>query len=1170
MKCSNLHHPKDWSTSFECGKCSYCNIDLPLAPKIADPKCPRKGPLGRRREGAKSGGSAVDANPKCPRKGPLGLRGERARSNERVVEREIRRERRKRLRNEKWEDRARIMGKANVTVVWTWNIQRSRVIFPKRNRFNEILRTIAKTDTEIVLFSELAEEKEGVLWVKARDLYGVLIYGKKSGVFLRDSWALDWREQGSVKTCGTRSTAVEVNGVTAIAVYQPVWGGDKTEFESYREELNEMLLRCRKKSTLIVGGDFNASVGEGIFREPTPGLGPYGLGNCNAAGKDLINWCNGQDLAFVNSFFRHGKRGTWKTPGQSSWHEIDGFAVKQDQRSRLVKNVRTVNLIGAPSDHLPKRADFWLNHKRSEKSMKKPPRVNWEALKKPEVWKAYTEAVDKKFDNPDVSWTKMMEQVNEAGKETCGLKEKSNLSPWLDNHEKEIDEFQSKLSQLTKECDSTEDPMAKENLRSQRKLLRSRYKRLKKQWEEEWWMDVVKDAQKAEETGDSRMLYQTLRRIGCKDLRTVQEEHFSPNEYRNHFMKVSKDRYERTMSEISELMDELTVRDDPEAITAAERLDEDITFQEFVEEINKMKDGAPGIDAVRVCAIKKMSCKAKKKLYDSVRAYLHEPHQRWPEETKEGWVIPLHKKGARDKLDNYRGVCLLPLISRIIARIYATRIRRWAEVLGILGENQNGFRQGRSTCDSTQIILRVDEETKRVMGKSNEAKGRPGAVLLDITKAYPRANRPVLWKMLSKLGMGPKTLKVLEGLHEGTIFRVKGRTEMSDDWRPARGLREGCATSPILFNIYHAEAMRRASRKRHQLATAKGRECGLRWAWVPGNSFPSLDPRNTMKSSQREEFIVEDSLFADDSSLIGWLDELAEGKEVVKKAMLDFEEVCHDGKEEVFSFGSDGAKEVRMLGTRIGKAEDLKARIQRGYTAAAKIRKWLWKSTLKRRTKALIIQAVVESTMLFDSNARAWSPSDIQKLQSVVDKSYRSVWNNGKKMTLVRMQQEGKNMFAVRRELEISSLRTKIETRALQRIGHVLRMPDHRLTKKVVLGRWTEERQQKGLLRGGIIAYWKRLFRESGLDWTKASGLVSDRKKWKEIVRKRNKEMTTWEEEMSEWRRTEAKPLRVKTSPKNDHSCGVENCSFVAKSTPRRKKCSNAVTAQELSNRKER
>ena len=150
---------------------------------------------------------------------------------------------------------------------------------------------------------------------------------------------------------------------------------------------------------------------------------------------------------------------------------------------------------------------------------------------------------------------------------------------------------------------------------------------------------------------------------------------------------------------------------------------------------------------------------------------------------------------------------------------------------------------------------------------------------------------------------------------------------------------------------------------------------------------------------------------------------------------------------------------------------------------------------------------------------------------------------------MVRMQQEGKNMFAVRRELEISSLRTKIETRTLQRIGHVLRMPDHRLTKKVVLGRWTEERQQKGLLRGGIIAYWKRLFRESGLDWTKASGLVSDRKKWKEIVRKRNKEMTTWEEEMSEWRRTEAKPLRVKTFPKNDHSCGVENCSFVAKST---------------------
>ena len=72
----------------------------------------------------------------------------------------------------------------------------------------------------------------------------------------------------------------------------------------------------------------------------------------------------------------------------------------------------------------------------------------------------------------------------------------------------------------------------------------------------------------------------------------------------------------------------------------------------------------------------------------------------------------------------------------------------------------------------------------------------------------------------------------------------------------------------------------------------------------------------------REDFLITESLFADDSTLIGWLDELRTGKEAVKKSMLDFEEKCHDGKEEVLAFGIADGDSIRMLGTT--------ARIKRG------------------------------------------------------------------------------------------------------------------------------------------------------------------------------------------------------------------------------------------------
>ena len=114
-------------------------------------------------------------------------------------------------------------------------------------------------------------------------------------------------------------------------------------------------------------------------------------------------------------------------------------------------------------------------------------------------------------------------------------------------------------------------------------------------------------------------------------------------------------------------------------------------------------------------------------------------------------------------------------------------------------------------------------------------------------------------------------------------------------------------------------------------------------------------------------------------------------------------------------------------------------------------------------------KAVVESTLLFDCSVRAWTPTDIQKFQSVADRAYRFVWNNGKPLTLIRMQNEGVNSYEIRRQLNIESIRTKIECRALEWMGHVLRMSDERIVKKAVLGSWDMERTRSGNSRGNTI-----------------------------------------------------------------------------------------------------
>ena len=64
-----------------------------------------------------------------------------------------------------------------------------------------------------------------------------------------------------------------------------------------------------------------------------------------------------------------------------------------------------------------------------------------------------------------------------------------------------------------------------------------------------------------------------------------------------------------------------------------------------------------------------------------------------------------------------------------------------------------------------------------------------------------------------------------------------------------------------------------------------------------------------------------------------------------------------------------------------------------------------------------------------------------------------------------RMKEVGMNMIDVRGMLGVRTLEAKIEKRVLERIGHVMRMGDERMTKAVVLG-WYEGLEGKVKRRG--------------------------------------------------------------------------------------------------------
>jgi hypothetical protein len=152
--------------------------------------------------------------------------------------------------------------------------------------------------------------------------------------------------------------------------------------------------------------------------------------------------------------------------------------------------------------------------------------------------------------------------------------------------------------------------------------------------------------------------------------------------------------------------------------------------------------------------------------------------------------------------------------------------------------------------------------------------------------------------------------------------------------------------------------------------------------------------------------------------------------------MARLEEKNNEDKEEVLEFGEEEGYSIRMLGCYMGYKEDISQRSRRSGMAWSRVKRRLKGTKMSKSRQARIVEACIESTLLFDCQTRTWQISELNKLQSVMDRKYRYIWSRQNKPPLIQMQEEHKNMQDVRNELNVKSVRWKVEKRVLERLGH--------------------------------------------------------------------------------------------------------------------------------------
>ena len=298
-----------------------------------------------------------------------------------------------------------------------------------------------------MLVQELSAVGTGVIWLGEGENRVAILHSVKAGIILRGSVLDRWIREGQHVWYYNRVVAITIGKMRLVSVYQPiwrVWGPDRVALEECRRDV-ETQLGLGRREYLVIGGDFNASVGRN--RRGMDGVyGRFGIGEMNEAGRDLMEWCSINGLAYVNSYMKHRRRGTWQHPRSGRWYELDGFLVRKEERHKLVKRMKAMNA-NVLSDHAAKSLTVNVRGRRwrTEGGERRPPRLNWEVLQRMEKRMEYMEKTRELMTNEEVNewtWKGLSDVMIEAAKVVCGETTKSVANPWTVGYKEELDEMQ--------------------------------------------------------------------------------------------------------------------------------------------------------------------------------------------------------------------------------------------------------------------------------------------------------------------------------------------------------------------------------------------------------------------------------------------------------------------------------------------------------------------------------------------------------------------------------------------------------------------------------------------------------------------------------------------------------------------------------------------------------
>ena len=176
--------------------------------------------------------------------------------------------------------------------------------------------------------------------------------------------------------------------------------------------------------------------------------------------------------------------------------------------------------------------------------------------------------------------------------------------------------------------------------------------------------------------------------------------------------------------------------------------------EEIADIVNDLKDNGAGLYKISNSVLKYSINEISQILSKIINKCILQGY--FPQELKTGCITPIYKTGDKTAIKNYRPVCSLSSLSKIIEKLVYNRMLKFIDKHKILSSQQFGFRKNMGT--ETALANYIDYILSGLKDKKYTV-----SIFMDLSKAFDVLNHDILKSKLEHYGFRNNFLNFFNG-----------------------------------------------------------------------------------------------------------------------------------------------------------------------------------------------------------------------------------------------------------------------------------------------------------------------------------------------------------------------------------------------------------------------